>query len=335
MTIKKKPKKYGKTYSSVTKEGKDIITSESPHRKPPEDLPDFIPKSSFTPEQWEEAKKTIGRGEFVTAPEKQISEKPKVSSQEKQKPEISPLYQGAFAFAHPFKTLFAATNPNITIEEASREFYGQSLGRQITDIGLATLGYGTAIAGGAMAFGARAGVGAGAKAGTATITRTATKISGARKGTSLTAQRAFVGKPATTGINKIFHKTRPIASKYATNVKSNTLTKGFLIKTGLSLSATGILVGAIGSYPFAGFIKEEAVQTLSIPIKDAIYNNDLEGARMQTEAIDEILNAQSTLADKIPYVNVLKNLNDFFDAARTSNEQWKKTIALKGGRTNG
>jgi len=160
--------------------------------------------------------------------------------------------------------------------------------------------------------------------GTAVITRTATI-----GGRTLTTQRAFVGATNTASkVNKIFHKVRPIATRYSTNTKSLSLTKSLFSKTGLSLSAVSLAVGAIGSYPFAGFIKEEAIQTLSVPIQTAIYNEDLEGAKKQVAAIDELINNQGGIMSKIPYANVLKELKDFFEAAEISNNQWKNIINI-------
>lgn len=147
----------------------------------------------------------------------------------------------------------------------------------------------------------------------ATITRTATRV-GSRK--ALTTQRAFIGKPPTSGIDKIFSASRPVASRFPTNAKSISLTNQLSSNLGLSIVAGGLLVGAVGTYPFAGFIKEEALQTLSFGFKNAEENNDLQGMADAINAQKEILNAEASIVDSVPYLNVQKQLRSFFDAAR-------------------
>ncbi len=174
-----------------------------------------------------------------------------------------------------------------------------------------------------------------AKGATAVITRTKSahllsRITGGLipRGTIQT-QRAFIGKSAKTGVEKLFKigsKAAPVAARYATNVKSISTSTSMLTKVGLGVSAAALTVGAIGSYPFAAFIKEEAIQTLSIPVMKAVGVGDLDTAERQIEAIDEILNAQGSIMSKIPYANVLESLGKFFEAASTSNEAWKNVI---------
>lgn len=119
-----------------------------------------------------------------------------------------------------------------------------------------------------------------------------------------------------------------IATRAAINTKTMGLTTSFFVKSGLALSTTGLLVGAIGSYPFAGFIKEEALQTLSLGVRSAVMNEDLEGAEKALEEQEEILNPG--LWDKIfgsvPYANVLAQLKGFYEAARTKVEIDRKVV---------
>ena len=119
------------------------------------------------------------------------------------------------------------------------------------------------------------------------------------------------------------------AARFATNPKTIGLTTSLLSKAGLSLGAASLAVGAIGSYPFAGFIKEEAVQTLNIAIFQAVRAGDEEGARRLIEEVDELINARGSIVDKIPYANVLSNLNKFFDAAGEANEEWKRILDIE------
>lgn len=163
-----------------------------------------------------------------------------------------------------------------------------------------------------------------AAVGKAVITRTAIKGK-----VSLTTQRAFVGRSSQSGVDKIFHKTREVARRFGTNTKSQGLTTSMVTKIGLTVGAAGLFVGAVGSYPFASFIKEEAIQTLNIPILVAMQKGDFETAQKQVDAVDEILAQRFTIIDAIPYANVVKQLNTFFDAAEKSNDAWR-TLIEKG-----
>tara|TARA_Y100000310_G_C20701853_1_gene830738 strand:+ start:8850 stop:10013 length:1164 start_codon:yes stop_codon:yes gene_type:complete len=184
-----------------------------------------------------------------------------------------------------------------------------NIGAGITAAGLALLGTRNPIAA--------------KEVGTAVITRTA--FQGQR---TVFNQRALVGKPPKSQVDKIF-KSSPergaTASRFANNRKSQGLSSSILSKGGMSLAAASLAVGAIGSYPFAGFIKEEAVQTLSVAIFKAVDAGDLDGAEELTEQVDEIINMDTT---DIPYANVLQNLNVFFEAARAANEEWERIIEL-------
>jgi hypothetical protein len=68
------------------------------------------------------------------------------------------------------------------------------------------------------------------------------------------------------------------AGTIAKNTSTLSKTIGLFEKIGLGIAATGVLISAIGSYPFAGFLKEEALQTLSFGVTSALRNNDVEGA---------------------------------------------------------
>jgi flagellar biosynthesis/type III secretory pathway protein FliH len=151
----------------------------------------------------------------------------------------------------------------------------------------------------------------------AVITRTATMIN--KPLTSMTTQRAFVGRGTSATVNKLFN--------YSVNQKTIGLTKSLLTKTFTTIKNPAFIIGAIGSYPFANFVKEEALQTLSIPIMQALKEGDVETARTQITEVDKMLAEKNNLLDKIPYANVLKRLNEFFEAAKTSNDAWKNIIS--------
>ncbi|KKK87230.1 hypothetical protein LCGC14_2755310, partial [marine sediment metagenome] len=188
-------------------------------------------------------------------------------------------------------------------------------------------------------FGLAGGVGLGARGVTAVgktarITREATRGVGVSART-MTTQRAFTGKAAGTGVAKLFKikpKTAGVTSRFASNAKSSTITKGFLVKLGLSLAAASILKDAIGTYPFAGFIKEEASQTTGIGFFQAQRAGDLQGMEEAIQRQEEIVNAAPSIIDKIPYLNVQKQLGEFFESVEVKLESDKRIVNnLKGG----
>ena len=127
-----------------------------------------------------------------------------------------------------------------------------------------------------------------------------------------------------------------VLARYAVNPKSQGLTKSFLVKLGLGLGATGLAVGAIGTYPFAGFIKEEALQTLGFAFNTAERNNDIEGMELALENVQVILDAAPSIMEQIPYANVLKQLKTFFLATETKLEVDKKRLeTLRGEQEAG
>lgn len=108
----------------------------------------------------------------------------------------------------------------------------------------------------------------------------------------------------------------------ANNAKTAIQTTSWIAKLGGALKSpyavAGALVSAIGSYPFAGFIKEEALQTLGFATKSAISNNDISGAdasiKLQEQTLDPDL--WDKILGKVPFANVLNELKNFYDAAK-------------------
>ena len=85
----------------------------------------------------------------------------------------------------------------------------------------------------------------------------------------------------------------------------------------MSSSVATTLVPIIGSYPFAGFLKEEALQTLGFAVSTAIKNEDLAGAEEALAEIDRLLNPDgwSAIIGAIPFANVQQQVNNYYDAA--------------------
>lgn len=118
------------------------------------------------------------------------------------------------------------------------------------------------------------------------------------------------------------------AGLYTVNANTLASTGSLLAKVRITPAGAAILIGAIGTYPFQGFIKEEALQTLSFGIKSAIQSGNLDLADEATAQVDEILNPSTwdQIISTIPYANVVAKLKDFYDAARTKNAIDKKII---------
>jgi len=83
----------------------------------------------------------------------------------------------------------------------------------------------------------------------------------------------------------------------------------------MSVAAAGLALTAIGTYPFAGFIKEEALQTSGFAFNTAKATDDVEGMQSAIDAQTELLNAAPSIMAKIPFANVQKALKSYFDAA--------------------
>ena len=156
------------------------------------------------------------------------------------------------------------------------------------------------------------------------------------RGTKQT-QRAFTGRPGTNGalIEKLFKGSKNPLKRFASNQKSQAVTKSFLIKAGLGALAVKVIVDAIGTYPFAGFIKEEAVQQTGFAFSQAERNDDLVGMEEAIKTTEDILNSEGQIREKIPYVNILSELDGYFEAIEVKLETDKRTFAKKSGELKG
>jgi len=91
----------------------------------------------------------------------------------------------------------------------------------------------------------------------------------------------------------------------------------------------GTIATILGSYPFAGFLREEAIQTLDIGIMTATKNKDVAELEHLIKTKEEIL--ERTLWEKIlgtiPIVNVVASLWDYFAATRAKLQTDKNVLA--------
>jgi len=161
--------------------------------------------------------------------------------------------------------------------------------------------------------------------------------------------KAVTGKTAVKASKKIgvikTITTKNLKTGTVRTVQVNTVTEALtetwlskFIRVGKTVAISGALLGAIGSYPFSGFIKEEALQTLGFGVNAAYWNDDIEGGIKAMDFQEEILNP--TLWDKIiqgvPYANVVATLKDFYESATIKLEIDRKVFGdLKTKIDNG
>lgn len=150
-----------------------------------------------------------------------------------------------------------------------------------------------------------------------------------------TAGKAAAGKVLSTTGNVFTAKALTgAASKISTNTVTAKLSTSFVSKiVSVAKSPTFVasaILGAIGSYPFAGFIKEEALQTLGFAVNAAKQSGDLKGEKEALDLQKEILNPDiwSKIIGGVPYANVIGKLTDFYDSAAKKLEidetSWEK-----------
>lgn len=147
---------------------------------------------------------------------------------------------------------------------------------------------------------------------------------GVLTGVSAIQTAATVGKSAaaaTLNINIIkaggsaFYKTNS-----ASIVKTTSMIAKLLIKTKAVITNPGFIIGAIGSYPFSLFIKQEALQAIKGSYTGAMIAGDMEQAQIAMDERMEILdpNFTNSLIGLIPYVNSAKRLLDYFNTGRVA-----------------
>jgi len=134
-----------------------------------------------------------------------------------------------------------------------------------------------------------------------------------------------VSKASQIGKEVITNKQFPaLGLRFQTNTKTLGLTEKML---NFAKSPAGI-VSIIGSYPFAGFIKEEALQTLGFSTKSALDIGDLEGAEISVKEQEDILDPPTwrRIIGLVPFANVGASLLDFFEGATIKLNQDKRAI---------
>ena len=157
----------------------------------------------------------------------------------------------------------------------------------------------------------------------------------AAKGTGLAKDAWKVGqnfKGAKYILNKnpvgTLTKVKGVISKTQINTKTTSQTIAWITKIFTELkrprlvaaTAAATLVGAITSYPFAFFIKQEALQIMRGVQISAMIQKNPEIAQIALEGRLEIVNPNFTerLLDKIPFVNSVKQLLDLFETEKAA-----------------
>lgn len=154
-------------------------------------------------------------------------------------------------------------------------------------------------------------------------------VTGATRQTAV-SQAARVGTYTTVPLTQL---TGSAANNIAVNAATQASTASWLTRLARAASNPAVVVGslmaAIGTYPFAGFIKEEALQTLNFASEAAIKNNDINNAIIANQQVREVLNPDmwTQIRNGIPFVNVLSELDTFYEAAALKVSVDEKRIA--------
>ncbi len=164
---------------------------------------------------------------------------------------------------------------------------------------------------------------------------TAALVRGASSAIATVTSRTAVSKAARVGTFVIESPSRVggVAATMATNTATTKATASMLSKiavaAGVSMGVVSAAMPIIGSYPFAGFIKEEALQTIDWALTAATENGDMEGAAAATELQEELLNPDfwDGIKAKVPFLNVLVQLDEFYKASRIKLDVNKKVLS--------
>lgn len=163
------------------------------------------------------------------------------------------------------------------------------------------------------------------KIGTSNLAGSATKFTTTPK--SLEQTRTWLQKLYTTTSQTTRTNLQTGVSTTTQKVAQSSL--GNTVKVAATSAAN--LVGMIGSYPFSGFLVEEAIQTIGIAEGDATDQGLYDLADELSAETDAMLDAQAEkgIIESLPYANSILALNKYFAAARIKNEAGKMVRADK------
>jgi len=253
--------------------------------------PDFIPKSSFTPDEWKRAVESVNAGEGVFSPGSVINRK----SEESQKRTIKPQEEKGFidkvAEFGAWPSVFMANLISGGVKGVTGKDMGKITTEQFTEkpagkaLGLATVATELALAGavtkmlvGGIGSSAGGAASTGGKGSTAIITRTASRIGGGGEElSSITTQRAVQALGGgSSNINKLFMAAKEL-SPASTKLL---LTKNAWLKVGAGLVGTSGIMTWLAS--------DNIMQGVSIMTRDLSFSVN-SGVVSREEAL-EILN---------------------------------------------
>ncbi len=136
--------------------------------------------------------------------------------------------------------------------------------------------------------------------------------------------RFGLGKARVQGVTD-----RLVANRFPSNSKKVSLTQKLWLGLGIGVSAAFAAKDIYGTYPYAEFIgKEEALQTVGIPIFLAIQAGDLEGAEQLIAEQKEIMASD---LGKVPYKNVRNAIEDYVEAQAEAIIEFERLIAKARG----
>jgi hypothetical protein len=122
--------------------------------------------------------------------------------------------------------------------------------------------------------------------------------------------------------------TIAVATNAKTIAQTTTWLGGIAASVGSPAFVAGAILPIVGSYPFTGFIREEALQTLGFATKMAIDSGDPALADAAIAEQEALLNPDlwAKIIAGVPFANVVAELNKFQQAARIKLAVDKKLI---------
>jgi len=94
------------------------------------------------------------------------------------------------------------------------------------------------------------------------------------------------------------------------------------------VEVVGAILAVVGSYPFANFLREEALQTIDMAIRTAQQNKDIEGMKKLFAMKEDILNRTfwEKVIGAIPVVNVVAACREYFEASAAKLEEDRRAM---------
>jgi len=131
---------------------------------------------------------------------------------------------------------------------------------------------------------------------------------------------------AKTGVSGI--ATNTVNAAKTKSLLSKLITPEGMALTSNAIGTAGVILTLIGTYPFAGFIKEESLQTIGLATTTAMENGLYDEAQAAQDFEAEVLKTEvwEAIISAVPVANIGKNLLDYYEAARHKHDINQKAL---------